>query len=82
MAQNNKHACIKNARWTFPAAEISAQHMMVRTTGITDQKASYQLEFLKITLKKYIKNVASIWQTSTLKINDYSEKKFQVNSIE
>jgi hypothetical protein len=34
--------------------------MIVKTTGITDQKASYQLEFLKITLKKYIKMVASI----------------------
>jgi hypothetical protein len=34
--------------------------MRVKTTGMTDQKASYQLEFLKITLKKYIKIVASI----------------------
>jgi RNA 3'-terminal phosphate cyclase len=44
----------------LPAAEISDQHMIVKTTGITDQKASYQLEFLKITLKKYMKIVASI----------------------
>ena len=70
------------ALWTLPAAEISDQHIIVKTTGITDQKASYQLEFLKITLKKYIKIVASIWQTSTLNINDDSGIRDQVNSME
>tara|TARA_Y100000739_G_C20446429_1_gene390265 strand:+ start:659 stop:829 length:171 start_codon:yes stop_codon:yes gene_type:complete len=56
--------------------------MIVKTTGITDQKASYQLELLKITLKKYIKIVASMWQISTLNIKDDSEKRFQVNCME
>jgi hypothetical protein len=60
MAQNNKHPCMRKALCIFPVAETSVQHSNVKTTGITDQNASYQLEFLNITLRIYINIVASI----------------------